>query len=339
MAQRPIRDILERAKDHDDAEKHIALPVLFAPTERNSKYFAESAHTEPAFGEQVVERVFTTPDRIEVYFSGGTHVSIETNPPTFAMRIRRSEEGLNEHFLRVQLIRHEEELPNTVANVEGRLYTLRQLYAIALISLDPDTYVAKTTTIGMGRMDLEERLPSDERLLLQSAGEGSLWAMVGTKLKTLAKEKSSTALVLATSILNGGSKRLTDYTQATVAEKQALANEQAGKARIAHAQASKAETEALVSQASLKEVARREQIETESRELDLRKKRFDLHQSQMDGLIRLAQQVDEVPNENVRLMLKEQLELNLESAFIAAPTTQKRLPIDDGEGVSFSSID
>ena len=173
MAQRPIRDILERAMDHDHAEKFIALPVLFAPTERNSKYFAESARgAQPAFEGQVVERVFATPDRIEVYLSDGTHVSIETNPPTFAMRIKKSDERVNDEFVKVQLIRHEEELPNTVANAEGRLYTLRQLYAIGLISLEPESYVAsRLIPIGLGRVDLEETLPSDQRLLLQSAGE------------------------------------------------------------------------------------------------------------------------------------------------------------------------
>ena len=341
MAQRPIRDILERAMDHDDAERFIALPVLFAPTERNSKYFAESARVaEPAFGEQVVERVFPTPNRIEVYLSDGTNVSIETNPPTFAMRIKKPKEGLNDRFVKVQLIRHEEELPNTVANAEGRLYTLRQLYAIGLIALEPESYVASgITSTGLGRIDLEETLPSDQRLLLQSAGEGSLWAIVGTALSKFAKESPRTALVWATSILKGGSKRLTDYTQATVEEKQALADEQAGKARIAHAQASRAETESLVFQAGLKEAARREQIETESRELDLRKKRFDLHQLELGGLFHLAKQIDEVPNGSLKSMLKEQFDLSIESAFGTASPSRIGLPSETGEGNTSSATD
>lgn len=341
MAQRPIRDILERAMDHDDAEKFIALPVLFAPNERNSKYFAESARgAEPALGGQVVERVFATPDGIEVYLSDGTNVSIETNPPTFAMRITKPQERENDGFVKVQLIGHEEELPNTVANAEGRLYTLRQLYAIGLISLEPESYAWKgITPIDLGRIDIEETLPPDQRLLLQSAGEGSLWAIVGTALSKFAKESPRTALVWATSILKGGSKRLTDYTQATVEEKEALADEQAGKARISHAQASKAETEALVFRASLKEAARREQIETESRELDLQKKRFDLHQLKRDDLFHLVEQIDAVPNESLKSMLKEQLDFNISSAFSTASARRIGLPSETGEGSTSSSTD
>ena len=327
--------------DHEHAEKFIALPVLFAPTERNSKYFAGSARgSVPAFEGQVVERVFATPDRIEVYLSDGTNVSIETNPPTFAMRIKKSEEGANDEFVKVQLIRHEEELPNTVANAEDRLYTLRQLYAIGLISLEPERYVANgITPVGFGRFDLEERLPPDQRLLLQSAGEGSLWAIVGTALSKFAKESPRTALVWATSILKGGSKRLTDYAQATVEEKEAVADEQAGKARIAHAQASRAETEALLLHASLREAARREQMETENRELDLRKKRLEMNQLELDGLFHLARQIEEVPNESLKSMLKEQFNLNVASATGTASPRKIGLQSKAVEGSTSSADD
>ena len=329
-----MRDILERVMDHDDAKNLIALPILFSPDERNSKFFTESAPGSiPVFGRQVVERVFATPDGIEVYFADGTNVSIETNPPTFAMRVRKPEEGAVDRFMKVQLIRHEEELPNTVANVEGRLYTLRQLYAIGMIVQEPESYVWEgTTPIGMGRIDIEATLPPNQRLLLQSAGEGSVWAMVGTALKKFAKDKPTTALVWATSVLSGGSKRLTEYTQATVDEKKAVADEQAAKARIAHAQASKAETEALVVHASLKEVARRELIETDSRELDLEKKRFELSQLKLSGLFELTKRIDEVPNENLRSMLREQFDLNVENVLGTVSPRETRLPLEIGEG-------
>jgi hypothetical protein len=330
MARTPIRDVIERALEKGvGLENLVAVPMLFNAADQAEK---ESGMLKTEGGLYVpidhvsVRLVWYQEKSIEIELSNGMNVSIETVPLTLKMRMRANTDIEPRGFAQVQLIRHDE-YDSAAYRVEDRLRSLRQFYAIATLAygyagdspLDNVHYSPRGT-------DIEEALDLDDRLLLYSAGQGSLWVTVGIKAVAWAKAAPKNAFVALTTIFEGGPERIVRLSEALVSEKEGTAREAKAKGRLAEAQALKAEAEAEASRAAASQAHAREALETE-------RQRFALSREKILTYIDVRERVTEFKGAEPRATMLAELDKSVTNLLgetgeelIKLPPSPPKLP-------------
>jgi hypothetical protein len=326
MTKRQIRSVIDRALEKGDTlSDFVAVPMLFdSELKRLSTQQGFIKTSEPhgiyyPISGVDVQRIWYTANSIELELSNDLHVSIQTKPLTLAMRISKSEEVGTIGFVQTQLIRHDEGDSNA-ALVEGRLRSLRQVYAIACIAFGGTEYTDRVRNEPLAAgTDFEGYLPANERLIITAAGEGSFWATVGLKTVAMAKAAPKAALVALSVIFKGGPERIARASEAIVKTQEGVADKSRAEARLTDALAKKAEAEAKSAQAIAEEAKMREQLEIEKLKLDLRK-------DQLDAYFHVLEKVSQIEDPDLRTALSASLNSHSKELLGNAASEWLQLP-------------
>jgi hypothetical protein len=284
MAKRPIRSVIDRAREKgEDLDEFIAVPMFFETEAQRRGVRPSYIKTAGPHGvyypipEVDVKRVWYTTATIELDLNNGMHVSIETKPLTLAMHLTTAREDSSTGFVQAQLIPSDEH-DASAATVQARIGSLRQVYAIACIAYGGIAYTGRLPENGLSQdSDFENYLPPNEHLLISSAGQGSFWATVGLKAIAAVKEAPKAALVAISVIFKDGPERIVRAAEAIVKTQEGSAEKTTAEARMTNAQASKAEAEAETAQAAANEAPAREALTTEKQSLELQKEKVDIY--------------------------------------------------------------
>jgi hypothetical protein len=311
MARNPIRGVIERALEKGARlEDLIAVPVIFGADEQSGKERRKFIKTEGPHGIYYplsgleVRRVWYRENSIEVELNNGVQVSIETQPLTFAIRLKTVTDEEKSGFVQVQLIQHDEH-ESTAALVEDRTRSLRQVYAIACIAYGGRPYTEKLPKAELvTASDFEAYLPLEDRLLINAAGQGSFWATVGVKVVAAVKTAPKLALIALSTMFKDGPERIARVGEALVKEREGVAQESAAKGRLADAQATKAEIELQVAREATNQARTREGLITE-------KQRFDLQKEKMDTFFDIREKINKIEDVEQRTVLLSAFDSNL----------------------------
>jgi len=250
-------------------------------------------------------------------------VSIETNPLTFAIRLKTVTDEKQSGFVQVQLIRHDED-DSTAALIEERTRSLRQVYAIACIAYGGRPYSAKLPKGGLtAESDFEAYLPIEDRLLINAAGQGTFWATVGVKVVATVKAAPKAALLGLSIMFKGGPERIARVGAALVKEREGIATESVAKGRLAEAQAAKAEAESEAAQAAANEAYAREGLITEHQ-------RFDLQKKKLDAYFDIRSKLDKIENPGERAALLSAFNTNAQNLLGDTAKEWLQLPPPSG---------
>jgi hypothetical protein len=160
--------------------------------------------------------------------------------------------GDGHHPFRVRLAGHEGPIPFQIAEARGR--ALRQVYALLyLIEAKRLDETAELLRLDW-EVDLEELVPSLDRLAIESSAEGS-WMDTVKKAGKAFKDAGDAAFVALAGIFKEGRQIVLDYARAVVALKE-------GQGQAQRAEALLKEAEALLKRAEA------EKVREDSRRLD-----------------------------------------------------------------------
>ena len=287
MPAQPIRSLIARALEkQDQISDFVAFPVLYQiQSERpnpRTNFGTEIFEVASHFGDATVTATWHTAKTVEVALSNGLQVSIEIVPPTFAMRVIPEWQSEQPDVIPLTLISHED-TKATAQTVESRIHALRQVYAIAVIAFDLAEYQAKFRGVDFGgKIDFENFIDEEDKLVLISAGEGSWW--VAVKAAWATAKKAPKAAVVATSALFGRGKQLfDDYAKAIV-------KAEVAKADKATAEAESGEIQNEVAAEKAKQMAAQSAIETQRLQLAADKERQELEIARQNADINLEKQ-------------------------------------------------
>ncbi len=307
-----MRSVIDRAIEKSDKiADFTALPMLFQTSGREPAADAGSEDLlyEAAndFSNEKVVAVWHTPEAVEVALSNGMRVSIQIAPLTMAMKIYPASQGPDDSVALLTLIRHDEDLPSTAQLVERRIRALRQMYAIGVITQDPDRYLLQLRGVQLkSHYDYEDLLDPDEKLVLRSAGEGTWWTVVKTTGAFVAKAPKA-SLVFLTTVLEGGKARTAKYVDAYVQSTQALADKSTGEAEGVQIQNQIAREAALEAPTRATIETKRQMIALGKEENELKRAEFAGEKERVDALLDYVDRLENIKDPEIKEKMKAEL--------------------------------